>query len=77
MRSFNYRIYNNSGISKPIAVYQENRIRLNDPFLSYSFYANRLVEGYISVLQSPKVERLNHFLSFEKNYIVMQNSKNF
>jgi len=68
IQRFNYRIANNRGISKQIAVYQDQSIRLDDPFLLYSVYANRLVERYIDAIQSQDIEKLSQVvnLNFEE-----------
>lgn len=66
IQRFNYRIYNNSGISKEIAVYQDQTIRLTDPFLLYSFYANRLLARYVSAIQSQEVEQLSQIVNIEE-----------
>ncbi len=65
IKRFNYRIHNKSGISKEIAVYQDQSIRLVEPFLLYSFYANRLVERYISAIQSQDIEQLTKIYNSE------------
>lgn len=66
IQRFNYRIANNRGLSKQIAVYQDQTIRLDDPFLLYSVYANRLVERYIDAIQSQDIDKLSGVLNIEE-----------
>ncbi len=66
IQRFNYHIYTSSGISREVAVYQDNNIRINDPFLSYSFYANRLVERYISAIQRQDIKQLGQIFNIEE-----------
>lgn len=66
IQRFNYRIYNSSGISKEIAVYQDQTIRLTEPFLLYSFYANRLVERYMGAIKSQEIEQISQIVNIEE-----------
>jgi hypothetical protein len=68
IQRFNYRIYNSSGISKEIAVYQDQTIRLTEPFLLYSFYANRLVERYTGAIKSQQIEQLSQIVNMEEEF---------
>jgi hypothetical protein len=68
IQRFNYRIYNSSGISKEIAVYQDQTIRLTEPFLLYSFYANRLLERYMGAIKSQQIEQLSQIVNMEEEF---------
>ena len=68
IQRFNYRIYNSSGISKEIAVYQDQTIRLTELFLLYSFYANRLVEQYMGAIKSQQIEQLSQIVNMEEEF---------
>ncbi|MEQ9672559.1 MAG: hypothetical protein RLO19_29955 [Coleofasciculus sp. G2-EDA-02] len=65
IQRFNYRIFTPSGMSNSISVYQDQSIRLDDQFLLYSVYANRLVERYFDAIQSQDIEKLGKFLNLE------------
>ncbi len=75
IQRFNYRIYNSSGISKDIAVYQDQTIRLVEPFLLYSLYANRSVERYMSAIQSQDVEQLSQIVNLEEEFFSKEELK--
>jgi hypothetical protein len=75
IQRFNYRIYNSSGISKEIAVYQDQTIRLTEPFLLYSFYANRLVERYMGAIKSQQIEQLSQIVNMEEEFFSKEELK--
>ncbi|MEW6495971.1 MAG: hypothetical protein AB1589_26140 [Cyanobacteriota bacterium] len=75
IQRFNYRIYNKSGLSKDIAVYQDQTIRFVEPFLLYSLYANRSVERYMSAIQSQDVEQLSQIVNLEEEFFSKEELK--
>ncbi|GAB4377230.1 MAG: hypothetical protein Kow00121_26050 [Elainellaceae cyanobacterium] len=60
---FNYRIYNNSGQSKTIAINQAQSIRLIDEFLLYSRWAKVLVARFTTAIQAKDAPELAKVLS--------------
>ena len=77
IQRFHYQIYNKSGISQKIEIYQDANIRLVEPFLLYSLYANRLVERYISAIQSQEVEQLSQVINLEGEFFSKKEIKTF
>lgn len=75
IQRFNYRISTPGGMSKSIAVYQDQTIRLDDPFLFYSVYANRLVERYVDAIQSQDLEKLGKVLNLEETWFGQEDLK--
>jgi hypothetical protein len=50
---------------------------LVEPFLLYSLYANRLVERYISAIQSQEVEQLSQVINLEGEFFSKKEIKTF
>jgi hypothetical protein len=65
IQRFCYRLYTSSGIAKDVEIYQDRTIRLVDPFLLYSIYANHLVEKYTNAVQSQNIEQLSLIVNVE------------
>lgn len=75
IQRFHYHIYNKSGVSKKLEIYQDENIRLVEPFLLYSSYANRLVERYLIAIQSQKVEQLSQIVNLEGEFFSKEELK--
>jgi hypothetical protein len=65
IKRFSYRLSSPSGITKEIEIYQDQNIRFVDPFLLYSFYANRLVEKYTNAVKSQDIEQISQIFNNE------------
>lgn len=72
IQRFTYKLSSASGISTEMVIYQDQNIRLIDPFLLYSLYSDRLIQGYINAIQSQNIQQISQIISPEESIFTEQ-----
>ena len=59
---FHYRLESENGISKNVALYQDNSIRFHDDFFNYSYWSKQLLDNYVAAIQAGDVQKIAQIL---------------